>query len=98
MVRLKILYNRKDCISAWTCVQIDPKNWQRDSDGDRADLTGSKLIDETKQLYEKIVEVDEKTMQTVIEGAKSCPTAVIKVVDADTGQVYVEFLEERGQA
>ncbi len=76
MTRYKIIYNRRDCIGAFTCGAVSPKYWEFDDDG-KANLKGATLNEETG-LYELII--DEADYEEVLESAKVCPVNVIQVI------------------
>ena len=75
MANYKIIYNRKDCIGAFTCGAVSPKFWEFDDDG-KANLKGAKLNEETG-FYELIIE--EADYKEVLESAEVCPVDVIEV-------------------
>ena len=44
MTKLKIIYNRKNCIGAGACAAMDPDHFEMADDG-KADLKGGKEVD-----------------------------------------------------
>lgn len=78
MKKVKIIYNRKECIGAATCAVIDPKRWKIADDG-KADLIGGTKTEDGK--WELELEVSEEELKTIKEGAVSCPVQVIEVKD-----------------
>lgn len=81
MAKLKIIYNRKNCIGAGACAAMDPDHFEMADDG-KADLKGGKEVDGKFEL-----EVEES--DAVKEAAKACPVEVIKIVNMDTGEDVV---------
>jgi ferredoxin len=83
MVRLRIEYRRNECIGAGVCAAFAPEDFIIDQDG-LATLTASKQDD---SQWVKEIETDEAGKQKLIEAAEGCPVRVIKVINADTGEV-----------
>ncbi len=83
MARYVIQYERNGCIGAAACVGMDPKNWVLNLQDGKADLIDGKP-DQESVLWEK--EVDESELETVMNGAKSCPVLVIHVINKETGE------------
>ena len=75
MTKYKIIFNRKDCIGAFTCGAVSPKFWEFDDDG-KANLKGAELNKETG-LYELMI--DENDYEEMFESAEVCPVEVIKI-------------------
>lgn len=68
----KIVIDRNLCIGAATCVAVAPKAFQLDSEAKAIVLPSS----------------SEENEQTIIDAAKSCPVAAIKVSDQTGKQLY----------
>ncbi len=77
MPKVKVIYNRKDCIGATACCAVAPKFWKMSEDG-KADLLGSKENPETGK-YELETEVSEDDLTLLKESADACPVMVIEV-------------------
>ena len=75
MVKYKIIFNRKDCIGAFTCGAVSLRFWEFDDDG-KANLRGA-TYDEKTGFYELIIE--EKDYHEALESAKVCPVNVIEI-------------------
>ncbi len=75
-IKVKIEYNRKDCIGAAACTLAAPKYWKL-ADDNKADLIGGKLNKATGK-YELEAEVSEEDYRKLEESALSCPVQVIK--------------------
>ena len=93
MAEYKIVYNRKDCIGAFTCGAISPKFWEMDEDG-KANLKGARLNEETG-FYE--LSVDEKDYKEALESAQVCPVNVIMVYKVENGSSIRIFPEEESK-
>ena len=72
----KIIFNRTDCIGAFTCGAVSKKFWEFDDDG-KANLKGATLNEKTG-LYELII--DEVDYKEAVESANVCPVKVIEVI------------------
>ena len=79
MTKYKIIYNRKECIGAFTCGVVSSRFWEFDDDG-KANLRGS-TYDEKTGFYELIIE--EKYYYEALESAEVCPVNVIKIIKLD---------------
>ena len=77
MKKIKIIYNREECIGAASCAVVDPKRWKIAADG-KADLQKGKK-DEATGKWVLELEVDDDELKTIKEGAISCPVQVIEV-------------------
>ncbi len=78
MPKIKVVYNRKNCIGAGSCCIVCPKFWQMNNDG-KADLLGSKQNPKTGD-YELTVEANKEVLKSLEQSADSCPVQVIKIV------------------
>ncbi len=74
-MKYKIIYDRNNCIGAFSCVVVGPKFWEVNEDN-KADLIKGVLNPETG-FYELII--DEKDYTAALESADVCPVKVIKV-------------------
>ena len=79
--KLKIIYDREECIGAAACVAVAPEYWELDNDG-KANLIkdNPKLNEETKK-WELVIEVDEKTFNSIKESADVCPVLCIEIFE-----------------
>ena len=77
MPKVKVIYNRRDCIGAGACCIVAPKFWKMSED-EKADLLGSKENPETGK-YELEIEVSEDDLARLKESADSCPVMVIEI-------------------
>jgi ferredoxin len=82
MVKVKIIYDRANCIGAGACAAMDSLRFKMVGDG-KAELINGKNIGEGK--FE--LEVDEDP--NLIQAAKACPVEVIKIINAETGEKIV---------
>lgn len=78
MPKLKITYNRENCIGAAACVVVADKFWSLSDIDSKADLKNA-THNPTTGLYELVLDVDEATAATIRESADVCPVAVIHV-------------------
>ena len=63
MPKIKVVYNRKNCIGAGSCCIFCPKFWQMNNDG-KADLLGSKQNPKTAD-YELTVEANKEVLKSL---------------------------------
>ena len=84
--KYKIIYDRSLCIGAGTCVAINPKSWELDSDN-KANLLNSKLKEGATDTFE--LEIDESTFEIELEAAKGCPVNCIHIIDMETGEQLI---------
>ena len=83
MVKIRIEYNRKNCIGAFACMAIDPERWVSGNDG-KADLVNGKAIgagEEDQWVLE--FEANENELSAIVSAAQACPVSVIKIKDLD---------------
>lgn len=78
MAKVKVIYDRKNCIGAGSCQVIAPEFWEMAADG-KADLKGGKKISDGK--YELEIEVTKKELEKLKESAQACPVFVIEVIE-----------------
>lgn len=79
MPKVKIIFDRQNCIGAGACVAVCPKYWQMAEDG-KAELLGGKENLETGK-YELEIEVSEEDLISLKESASACPVQVIQVIE-----------------
>jgi len=70
--KYKVWVDRALCIGAATCVAVAPKSFELDNEA-------KAVILET---------TDQDTIETIIEGAKSCPVAAIIIEDEKGNRVF----------
>ena len=75
-IKVKIVFDRQNCIGAAVCAVIDPKHWKMVDDG-KAVLIGANESDSGK--YELVTELTEDEYKTLLDSAQSCPVQVIQV-------------------
>ncbi|OGR79586.1 MAG: hypothetical protein A3I11_04265 [Elusimicrobia bacterium RIFCSPLOWO2_02_FULL_39_32] len=89
-MKYKVIYKRKECIGANSCVGVLPEFWSLDHEK-KAVLKGSILNPETG-CYELIVNSDE--LERFKESALVCPVYVINIIDLQTQKTILEIFEE----
>jgi len=78
---LRIIYNKKGCISSGHCILSDPFNFELDSEF-KAVLKESREGEGVQQgIFFKDIETDSPHL--VINAAKTCTPKVIAVIDLD---------------
>ena len=77
MPKIKIIYDRDNCIGAATCAALAPQYFTIASD-QKADLAGSKKNKENGK-YELEIELSEDEIAILRAAANSCPVQVIKL-------------------
>lgn len=70
--KYKVWVDRNLCIGAATCIAVAPKTFQLDSEA-------KAVILET---------ADQDTIETIIDGAKSCPVAAVIIEDEQGNRVF----------
>lgn len=75
MPKVKVVFDRQNCIGAQACSAACPKYWKIAQDG-KADLSGSALNSQTGK-YELAAEVSEEDLVCLKEAANACPVRVI---------------------
>ena len=84
-MKLKVWLNREECIGAAACVAVASKIWEMQADAKVSIIGGSKLED--GKIEEILIETDnEEDIENIIESAKVCPVAVIKIFNTETGE------------
>lgn len=86
---MKIIVDRDLCIGAASCVVIAAKTFGLDQEGKVFILNEKK--DTAKSVEGKVVESDGTpamdVRETIIEGARSCPTLAIKLYEDDGTEI-----------
>lgn len=77
-IKIKVIFDRKNCVGAGSCCAICPKFWKMSEDG-KADLLGAKKNSQTNN-YELELEGSSKDLNCLQESAASCVAGVIKVI------------------
>ena len=83
-MKYRVIYDRNNCIGAFSCVVVNPKLWKVNEDN-KADLNNGTLNEKTG-FYE--LTIDEEDFKTALDSAEVCPVRVIKI----------ERIEEDGHA
>lgn len=87
MVKIKIEYDRDNCIGAAVCVAVSPDTWELD-DESKAILNNAKDLGNGQ--FELILDIDDpERLIDEVEAAKGCPVTIIKVTNLDTGERLV---------
>ena len=88
---MKIVVDRDLCIGAASCVVIAAKTFGLDHEGKAFILNEKK--GSAKTVDGKIVESEETpamdVRETIIEGARSCPTLAIKLYEDDGTEIVL---------
>ncbi len=87
--KYKVIFDLIGCIGAYTCVAVDPKDWEIDNRAGKegkANLIGSEENKKTR-TFEKII--DESELQANIDAARVCPVNVIHIIDLETGKKII---------
>lgn len=79
--RVKIIYDRKNCIGAGSCAVVAPQFWKMKADG-KANLINSKINKKTENC-ELELEVNEEMLAILKDSEDVCPVRVIKVIEID---------------
>ncbi|MDA2921993.1 ferredoxin [Patescibacteria group bacterium AH-259-L07] len=77
--RVKVIYDRENCIGAGSCAVVAPQFWKMKPDG-KANLLNSKINKKTGN-YELELEVDEEMLAILKDSEDACPVRVIKVIE-----------------
>ena len=81
--KLKIIYNKKGCLSSGHCLLSDPYDFKLD-DEFKAILQEGKPMPNMQDVWYKDVETDSPHLP--INAAKTCTPKVIAVIDLETGK------------
>lgn len=76
------------CIGAASCVTIAPETFTLNTENKAEVLDHGQTNAPT---YERWVELTPDELKTVIEGAESCPTLAITILDETGKKLYPEF-------
>ena len=86
MARIRIVYNRKGCISSGHCILSDPFNFELDEEF-KAILKDAKPMGDPKlNVWYKDIETDQPHMP--FNAAATCTPKVIAVINLDTGKKF----------
>ncbi|HIG92785.1 TPA: ferredoxin [Candidatus Woesearchaeota archaeon] len=85
MAKYKIIYDRTNCIGVGSCAIFADQFWKMNQKDDKADLVGGNKVDDDH--WE--LEFDELHLEEHKEAARSCPVAVIKIVDKEGKEVQL---------
>lgn len=81
--KLRIIYNKKGCVSSGHCVLSDPFNFELDNEF-RAVLKNGKLMPGMDDVWFADIETDSPHLP--INAAKTCTPRVIGIIDLETGK------------
>jgi len=87
MPKLRVEYDRENCIGAFACMAVDPDLWKKNDADNKADLEGGK---ENSGKWVKEIECSEDLKEKIVASAEVCPVRVIKIIDVETGNVLVQ--------
>lgn len=87
MVRIKIVYDKENCIGAASCSNLYPEFWLFKDDEGKVDLIGSTKISEKEYVLE--LNCTEEELKKHIDAAVSCPVNVIHIYNLDTGKQLI---------
>lgn len=76
--KVKVIYDRENCIGAGSCAVVAPQFWKMQTDG-KADLIKSWFNKKTGN-HELELEIDEQTLAILKDSADACPVRVIKII------------------
>jgi len=79
MTKIKIVYDRKNCISVGSCALLAERFWKMNQEDGKADLIGSRPKEGEDDVWEREIEDDD--LEENKEAARNCPVAVIKIFD-----------------
>lgn len=82
--RLKIIYNKKGCISSGHCALSDPFDFTLDDDAKGVLKDGKALTGPQDGVFVKEIETDSPHL--AINAAKTCTPKVIAIIDVETGK------------
>lgn len=77
-----VQYDREGCIGAGSCVAANADFWSMNDDG-KADLKDGAVDAGTGFL---VREIPEEQLEKMREAARSCPVAIIRILDKQTGK------------
>ena len=82
--KLKIIYNKKGCISSGHCALSDPFDFELDEEAKGILKDGKALSGVQEGTFVKEIETDSPHL--AINAAKTCTPRVIAIIDMDTGK------------
>ena len=88
MPKLTIKVDPDLCIGAASCVTIAPETFQLNAENKAEVLDHGK--EEGGPSYERVIEVTEEEMASIIEGAESCPTLAVFIYNEEGKQIFPE--------
>lgn len=82
--KLKIVYNRKGCISSCHCILSDPYDFKLDDELKAILVDGKEMSGPVGGIFVKEIETTEPHL--AINAAKTCTPRVIAIIDLETGK------------
>lgn len=86
MARIRIVYNRKGCISSGHCILSDPFNFVLDDEFKAILVDGKPMGDPKLNIWYKDIETDQPHLPW--NAAATCTPKVIAVIDLETGKRF----------
>jgi ferredoxin len=86
MVKIRIEFDRQNCIGSFACVALDPERWAYGSEG-KADLKGGIEKENNQWVLEK--NVSEEELEKIMDGARGCPVNVIHVIKVESNEKLI---------
>lgn len=74
------------CIGAASCVTIAPETFQLNDENKAYVLDHG--AEPTARTYERVMDVTDNEMETILLGAQSCPTLAIFIYDESGKQLF----------
>ena len=87
MPKITIKVDPELCIGAASCVTVSPEFFQLN------DKNKAVVMDHGADgnLYERVVEVSDEEVESILLSAQSCPTLAISVFDENGNQLFPEI-------
>lgn len=76
------------CIGAASCVTIAPETFQMNEEN-KAEVLDHGLVPDAPR-YERVMEVTDSELETIILGAQSCPTLAVFIFNEAGEQLFPE--------
>lgn len=77
MKKVKIIYNRKNCIGSGTCVNLNPDLWSIN------DKDAKAVLKDAKQKGNEIFILETESSMDLQMASDQCPACIIKLEEID---------------
>ncbi|HLC63696.1 MAG TPA: ferredoxin [Candidatus Nanoarchaeia archaeon] len=93
MPKLRIEFDKTNCIGAIACIAMDPKRWKEIPGENKVDLINGK--ETSKGFFVLEGNYKDEEIEDILTGARVCPVSVIGIKNLDTGEILFDRIKKQ---